>query len=132
MDRRRPALVLLAALALALPSAAAAEGKKKSGGGSYLPVQTLLGATIRPGGQRGVLSVDVGLDVPDPALHTLADQSLPRLRAAYVQTIQSYAASLSPGALPSADYIAMTLQRQTDQQLGRSGARVLLGAILVN
>ena len=119
------------AAALAAGSGSAAE-KKKTGGGTYLPLNTLLGTMIRASGARGVLSVDCGLDVPDPALHKLADQSLPRLRAAYVQTVQAYAAGLSSGTLPNADYISQTLQRQTDQILGRPGAKVLLGAIIAN
>lgn len=106
--------------------------KKKTGGETYLPMNSLLGTMIRASGQRGVLSVDCGLDVQNPALRTLADQNLPRLRAAYVQTVQSYAAGLHAGALPNADYIGQTLQRQTDAILGRPGARVLLGAIIVN
>ena len=132
MDRRR--LLTLAALAAlaAAPVAASGAEKKKTGGETYLPMNTLLGTMIRASGQRGVLSVDCGLDVQDAALRTLADQSLPRLRAAYVQTIQSYAAGLSSGALPNADYIAQTLQRQTDAILGRRGAKVLLGAIIAN
>lgn len=132
MDRRN--LLSLAALA-ALPGAARAAGggdKKKSGGGSYVPIQTLLGTTIRARGSRGVLSVDCGLDVPDEALRARAEQSVPRLRAAYLQTIQSYAAGLASGALPNADYIGQSLQRQTDAVLGRPGARLLLGAIVVN
>jgi hypothetical protein len=132
MDRR----LFLSLIALSVaPAAAHASGggdKKKSGGGSYVPIQTLLGTTLRASGRRGVLSVDCGLDVPNEALRTLAEQSAPRLRAAYVQTIQSYAAGLGPGALPSADYIAQALQRQTDAVLGRPGARILLGAIVVN
>lgn len=136
MDRRL--LLTLAALAAPLaaiwPGRAHAAGgdKKKSGGGSYVPVQTLLGTTIRSSGRRGVLSVDCGLDVPDEALRTRAEQSVPRLRAAYVQTIQGYASGLPLGALPNAEYIAQSLQRQTDSILGRPGARVLLGAIIVN
>ena len=131
MHRRR--LLALASLCALLPAPVlAAEEKKKSGGGSYVPMQTLLGTTIRASGGRGVLSVDCGLDVPDAALRTRAEQSTPRLRAAYAQTIQAYAAGLASGALPSADYIAQQLQRQTDAILGRRGARVLLGAIIVN
>lgn len=131
MDRRL--FLALAALA-ALPAAARASGgeKKKSGGGAYVPMQTLLGATLRGGGKRGVLSVDCGLNVPDAALRERAEQSIPRLRAAYVQTIQAYAAGLGAGSLPNADYIGQALQRQTDAILGRPGARVLLGAIVVN
>jgi hypothetical protein len=131
MDRRLflTWIALTAAPTLALASGA---DKKKSGGGSYVPIQTLLGTTVRGGGHRGVLSVDCGLDIPNDALRTRAEQSAPRLRAAYVQTIQAYAAGLSPGALPNADYISQALQRQTDAILGRPGARVLLGAIIVN
>ncbi len=132
MHRR---LILTLAALVALPAMAQAAGggeKKKSGGGTYLPMNTLLGTMIRSNGQRGVLSVDCGLDVPDPALHKLADQSLPRLRAAYVQTVQAYAAGLEQNALPNADYLGQTLQRQTDTILGRRGAKVLLGAIIAN
>lgn len=136
MDRRLflSLVALVGPLAAIWPAAALAASaeKKKSGGGSYVPVQTLLGTTLRASGRRGVLSVDCGLDVPDEALRTRAEQSVPRLRAAYVQTIQSYAAGLPSGALPNAEYIAQSLQRQTDAILGRPGARVLLGAIIVN
>jgi len=134
MDRR-PFFALAIAVAMALTpvAASAAEGeKKKSGGGSYVQIQTLLGATIRAGSGRGVMSVDCGLDVPDEALRTRVQQSIPRLRAAYLQTIQQYAAGLGDGSLPNADYIGQALQRQTDTILGRPGARVLLGAIIVN
>ena len=129
MTRR---LLIAAALTAALAASPAPAAEKRTGGSSYLPVDTLLGTMIRASGSRGVLSVDCGLDVPDPALHKLADQSLPRLRAAYVQTVQSYAAGLASGTLPNADYISQTLQRQTDQILGRPGAKVLLGAIIAN
>jgi len=134
MDRRL--ITALAALAAAvLPAAARAAGggaKKKSGGGSYVPIQSMLGATVRGGGKRGVLSVDLGLDVPDEALRMRAEQSAPRLRAAYLQVVQSYAAGLAPGALPNVDYLGQTLQRQTDSVLGKAGARVLLGSVIVN
>lgn len=130
---RRPFL-FLAILAALAPSAVLASDadKKKSGGGSYVQIQTLLGATIRSSSRHGVMSVDCGLDVPDPTLRTRVEQSIPRLRAAYVQVVQTYAAGLSDGALPNADYLGQTLQRQTDAILGRPGARVLLGGIVVN
>lgn len=137
MDRRRLLLaVALAAAPLAaapLPALANEGGeKKKSGGGSYVPMQNLLGTTVRGDGRRGVLSVDCGLDVPNEALRTRAQQSIPRLRAAYAQIVQSYAAGLAPGALPNPEYLGQALQRQTDTILGKPGARLLLGAIIVN
>ena len=132
MNRRIMTAVLIG---LALPTTALAAGgekKKTSGNENYVQMDPLLGTTIRGSGKRGVLAVDCGLDVPDPVLRTLAQKSVPRLRAAYVQTIQSYAAGLGPTALPNADYIASTLQRQTDAILGRRGARILLGGIVAN
>jgi hypothetical protein len=135
--RRRDLLRLL--ILAAAPSglaqgawAAADEKKKKSGGVSYIPIETLTGATTRADGRRGVLTVECGLDVPDGNLRARADQIMPRIRAAYVQIIMIYAAGLPSGAAPNADFLAASLQRQTDQLLGRPGARLLLGAILVN
>ena len=132
MDRR---LLIATAIAATLPAVALASGgekKKTSGSNNYVQMEPLLGTTIRGSGRRGVLAVDCGLDVPDPVLRTLAQQSVPRLRAAYVQTIQAYASGLGPKSLPNAEYISITLQRQTDAILGRRGARVLLGGIVAN
>ena len=132
MHRRR--LLALACVLAALPAGAAwaEEKKKKSGGESYLPLDTLTATTIKATGRRGVLTVDCGLDVPDGKLRQLTDQSLPRLRAAYVQVVQTYAAGLPSGAPPNPDFIARDLQRQTDIILGRPGARLLLGAVVAN
>jgi hypothetical protein len=132
MDRRR--LLTLAALAAAAPLvvARADEKKKKSGGETFLGLDTLTGTTIKATGRRGVLTVDCGLDVPDPKLREFATLSLPRLRAAYVQIVMTYAAGLPSGAAPNPDAIARDLQRQTDLILGRPGARLLLGAVVAN
>jgi len=132
MDRRR---LLLAALALAAPAAVRAESgekKKKSGGTSYIQMETVTATLIRSDGRRGVLTVETGLDVPDPALHNKALQLLPRIRAAYVQSVQIYASGLPSATAPNADYIARELQRQTNLVMGGTGARLLLGTILVN
>jgi hypothetical protein len=135
--RRRHLLAGLALTAVplaALPGAALAadDKKKKSGGVTYIPIETLTGATNRADGRRGVLTLECGLDIPDGGLRARAEASMPRIRAAYVQTIMIYAAGLPAGAPPNADFLAASLQRQTDQLLGRPGARLLLGAILVN
>jgi len=135
MDRRRFAALTLA-LASALPALAHASSdkgeKKLSGGASYVPIQTVLGTTRRGDGRRGVLSVECGLDVPDGALRERAHASMPRLRSAYASTVQTYAAGLPSGAPPNVDFIGRTLQQQTDAILGRRGAKVLLGAVVVN
>ncbi|HEV2532610.1 Tat pathway signal protein [Phenylobacterium sp.] len=135
--RRRDLLLSLAVTALPLaapPRARAADGekKKKAGGVTYIPIETLTGATTRPGGRRGVLTLECGLDIPNAGLRARAESIMPRIRAAYLQTVLIYAAGLPPGAAPNADFLAASLQRETDQVLGGPGARLLLGAILVN
>ena len=131
---RRRAFLALTALIAALPAGALAEEekKKKAGGATFIQINTLVGTTNRSGGRRGVLTVECGLDIPDAKLREFANLSLPRLRAAYVQTVQSYAAGLPAGQPPSVDFLGMALQRQTDAVLGRKGARLLLGAIMAS
>ena len=133
--RRRHLLIALASLALpgaALASAPKKAEKKKGGGASYLQIQTVTATIARANGRRGVLTVEVGLDVPDGALRARAEASVPRIRAAFVQVVQTYGAGLTPNTAPNADFLAGELQRETDRVLGRKGARLLLGTILVN
>jgi hypothetical protein len=131
---RRRDLLILCALAGLAPAAALADEKqkKKSGGENYIPLNPVTATTNKGGGRRGVLSVDCGLQVDDPKLREFADKSLPRLRAAYVQAMQIYAAGLPPGAEPNAELIVQELQRQTDLILKRPGAKLLIGAIVAN
>jgi hypothetical protein len=124
--------LLLTALIVTLATPAFASegsGKPKT---SFVEVRPLTATMMRTNGQRGALTVELGLDVPDPALQLRATQSIPLLRDAYVRIVQAYALGLTPGSTPSADYLALTLQRETDRVLKRKGAKVLLGAVLVN
>ena len=134
---RRALLAALAVTALAPLSARASGGgekadKKKGGGETYLQIEPVSATTSPSGGKRGILTVETGVDIPDAALRAYAEKSLPRLRAAYVQVIQVYAAGLPARTPPSPEFLSMELQRETDRVLGRKGARLLLGAILIN
>jgi hypothetical protein len=132
MNRR---LMLLAGLVLAAPAVGRAQEKaqrKKGGGLSFIQFDTLNATVNRADGRRGVMTVETGVDVPDAGLRALAEASTPRLRAAYAEVLETYAAGLPPGAVPNADYLSREMQRQTDMVLGRPGARLLLGTILVN
>jgi hypothetical protein len=136
MQRRTVLLALMLVPSIAAaPSivwAGEAEEKKKGGGLDYIQISPLTATLMRPNGQHGVLTVETGVDVPDKALHKLAEASTPRLRAAYANVVMTYAGSLSPGSPPNADYLSRELQRQTDLVLGRPGAKLLLGTILEN
>jgi len=135
MLNRRRLIALLAVSAVLCPAAALAQGggeKKKGGGITYVQFPTLTATILRSNGQRGVLTVEAGVDVPNSALRARVNLSEPRLRAAYVQLLQAYVWQLGPGAPPNPDYLSMALQRETDRVLGQSGAHLLLGAMLVN
>ncbi len=131
---RRGLIVATLAGALA-PTLALAQEKathKKGGGLSFIQLDTISATITRGDGRRGVMTVEVGVDVPDSSLHARAAQSTPLLRAAYAEVVRTYASGLPPGSPPNADYLSLALQRQTDTVLGRPGARLLLGTILVN
>ena len=134
----RRALLIFAVLAAALPSVAPAAGgggggeKKKGGGSGYIQLPTTNVSIVRRDGRRGVMSVGAGVEAPDPKMRELARASRPRLRAAFAQTLQVYAGGLPSNQAPDAEYLSESLQRDTDRVIGRPGAKLLLGAIMIN
>ena len=131
LTRRRLTLAGLALVCTPGLALAAAE-RKKGGGLSYIQFNTLTVTVRRADGGRGVLSIESGVDVADPGLHTRADQSKPILRDAYMRWLTSYGLSLPPGAPPNLDEMRGELQRITDRTLGKPGAKVLVGSVMVN
>ena len=130
---RRGLIVAGLAATLAPGAAHAQEATHKKGGGlSFIQLDPLSATVTRANGRRGVMTVECGIDVADAGLHARAAQSTPLLRAAFSELVRTYASGLPPGAPPNADYLSMALQRQTDAVLGRPGAKLLLGTILVN
>ncbi|HEY3799333.1 MAG TPA: Tat pathway signal protein [Caulobacteraceae bacterium] len=132
MIDRRQALALMLAAAPALAHGQDKGARKKGGGASFIQLDPVTATIIRADGTHGVLTVELGVDVPDAALHARAESSIPLLSAAFGEMVRTYAAGLGPKAVPNVDYISMQLQRQTDQTLGRPGARLLLGNVLMN
>ena len=127
----RALILALLASALLSPPALAAEGGKKDKS-SFVAIDTLTAMVMAANGRKQVMTVQAGVDAPDPALRALADSAQPRLRDAYVQVLQIYAGGLRPGAPPDADYVARRLQDATDRVLKKPGGKLLLGGIMVN
>jgi hypothetical protein len=127
-------MVLAAAPVVVLaPAAHAEEGaRKKSGGGSFIPIRTLTANTFHADGRRGVFTVESGVDAPDPALHDRAAALIPVLRDAYAATIRTFAAGLRPNEAPNLDLLEARMQADTNRVLGRPGARLLLGSVMSN
>ncbi|MFN3558672.1 MAG: Tat pathway signal protein [Brevundimonas sp.] len=132
MERR--ALLGLAALATAAaatPVAASSGGGGGSSGSTYLGLPTVTGNVRRPGGRLGIMTVEIGVDTPDAALRARVAQSAPRLRAAYARTVQQQASILLPGAAPDIERLVAALQAATNTVMGRAGARLLIGTVMV-
>ena len=109
---------------------------RTSGGGgsaqaSYLRLPTITANVTRSGGRRGVMTVETGIDTPDAALRTRVAQSAPRLRAAYATVVQQSANTLLPGAPPDVERLVVQLQAATNTVMGRAGARLLIGTVMV-
>ena len=134
MDRR--ALLGLAPVLTVAAAAAATPATAGGGGGggnqqSYLRLPTITANVRRPGGAMGVMTVETGVDTPDAALRTRVAQSAPRLRAAYAAVLQQAANQRLPGAPPDLERLVARLQAATNQAVGRPGARLLIGTVLV-
>ena len=131
MERRA-----LLGLAVVATAAASTSARASSCGGaapsadSYFRLPVITASILHASGRRGVLSIETGVDVPDAALRTRAQQSAPRLRAAYNTVAQRFANGVRPGAVPDIDRLSAELQAATNATLGRAGARVLLGTVM--
>lgn len=133
MNRRVLLLAALATIAAPGPASAAAPPKKKGAGtGTTLNFPTLTSTILRPDGRRGVLTVEVVIDAPDEAIRTRADQSRPLLRDAWNTILVREGAAMRPGAPPDVERLSRELQKACDRVLGKAGARVLLGSVIVN
>jgi flagellar basal body-associated protein FliL len=130
-----PLRTLLACAILIAPGQALASSKgkeEKAAPVSYFSLQPLTAIAVRRDGRRGVLTVEAGIHSEDPKLMERAQQSTPRLRAAFAQVLMSYAASMRRGDPPDIDYLGREMQKSADKVLGKSGTRVLLGSALLN
>ncbi len=133
MIRLTLTLLYIAVLLAAAPAVASEAPAKEAGPvGHYIEFSTLTATVFRPDRRRGVMIVDASLDIPDAAVRARAASLTPRLRAAYSQALNVYAAGLPPGRPADPEYLSREMQRQTDAAIGRPGAKFLLGSILVN
>jgi hypothetical protein len=129
MERR--ALLGLAVVATAAStSARASSGGAAASASTYFALPVVTASILQANGRRGVLTIETGVDVPDAALRSRAQQSAPRLRAAYNTAAQRFANGLRPGVVPDIDQLSAALQAATNATLGRPGARLLLGTVM--
>ncbi len=132
MHRRRFLARLVLSTAFLAGPALASEPKKKGGGPGYTQFPMLNVFTASQAGRHGNLSLDMGLYAKDPKMVDRIKLYMPRLKDAYISRLQAYAANLTPSSMVDADYLSAQLQAATDAVLGQTGAKVLIGSILLN
>lgn len=99
---------------------------------SYIMLEPMYATIIDQDKPTGTLMVAIGLDIPDRALRDDANRAMPVLRDAYVRTLMAYAWShVRIWVQPDVEEISQRLQRVTDHELRRSGARVLLAEVVM-
>lgn len=94
---------------------------------SYVVIDPMYATIIEGNKPRGLLMVELGLDIPDAALRERVNHALPALRDAYVRSLIAYGATaVRAWRQPSVDDIAERMQAVTDRLVGGPGAKVLM------
>lgn len=131
---RRVFLALLPILA-AFPAAAAGPPPGAAGGAqqaSFVRLPVINANLVRSNRTRGVISLECGVDAPDPKVRARVQMLVPRLRADLSRRLTLYTDNLRPGFPPNLDILVPQLQKQVDQTLGQPGARFLVLNVLIN
>ncbi|ADK99551.1 hypothetical protein MMB232_00185 [Brevundimonas subvibrioides] len=128
MNRRA---LLAAPLALAATPALASGGGGGSSTSTFFRYPTVTANTFTSDGRRGVMTVETGVDIADPALLLRAQQSAPRVRAVFNILVQREAATLLPGQPPNVDRLSRQFQSAMNIILRQRGARLLIGTVMV-
>ena len=128
------ALALLApALVTTIGPARAAETVRPASDASYVIINAMNVSIIQDARVRGMLQIELGLDVPDDELRETAIQLAPRLQDAYLIALRHYTTNqLQLYHVPDANLIGDILQNVTTQVLGEEGAIVLLSQIMLH
>jgi hypothetical protein len=94
---------------------------------SFVAIDPMYATILEGSRPRGLLMVELGLDVPDSALRAKVTHALPTLRDAYVRLLIAYGSTaVRTFRQPSVDDIAARMQVVTDRVMGGPGARVLM------
>ena len=137
----RAASIALSVLAFAGAAEASDGGEKKADDKSqrritaaetYVTSPTLSAPITANYAYAGLLTVDLGFDVPDPKLRTRVTTLQPKLTDAMRSALADYTyARFRPGGAPDPDRIEVMLQQAADRTLGGPGAKVLLSNVMV-
>lgn len=143
--RLQATLFAVALLALAAPASAAGSGssaaapertpatrqERLTSAESFVPLPTLSAGVLQRNASRGVIVVDMGLDIPDATLRRRAQLNAPRLRDALRTALATYASTYyRDRTAPDPTELTRQMQVAVNRVLGAEGARVLLANII--
>ena len=127
-----PVFLLAGSVLAAEPPPAKGEGGGGNQQASFIRLPVFTANIFRSNRTRGVISVESGVDVPDPKLRARIQLLIPRLRSDLARRLALYTNNLAPGAPPNLDLLVPLLQKQVDATAGQAGARLLVMNVLIN
>ena len=102
-------------------------GHKATSSTSFVAFDPFYSTVLDGERARGLLMVEMGLDVPDEKLRERVNLALPTLRDAYVRSLSAYATTaVRLYRQPNLEDIVARMQAVTDQMLGKKGAAKVL------
>jgi flagellar basal body-associated protein FliL len=136
----RALIALLLALGLTAPAFAAgghgggepkakpeSSERKLTSAPSWVAVDPVAVAILRQNRIQGMFLVEFGLDIADETLRGQAQETLPRLRDAWLRGMSDFAITrVRVGRQADLDALTTRLQETTDKMLGAPGAKILL------
>jgi hypothetical protein len=125
-------LIVGASIGLNTQTALASAPKKKAGGKAYTQLPMIVLSTKSQKSKRGTLSIETGIYAEDPKLVDFIVLHQPRLIDAFISSLQTYAQTLTNTSVANTDYMTTLLQAATDRVIGKKGAKVLLGTVVLN
>lgn len=128
------ALALMLALFCAPPSGAVAASKASSSSmlQNNLPLEALTVTVFRDTRVRGLLAVELSLELTRPDDRGKIEKIMPRLRDRYLTSLTRFAANrVDVNRTVELSELARLLQGVTDEVLGRKTATILIGGATV-
>jgi hypothetical protein len=121
------ALALLSVGATGAQASEAAAQRKTTQSESFVPIDPMYATILEGSKPRGLLMIELGLDVPDETVRARVTHALPALRDAYVRSLMAYGATaVRVWRQPNVEDIAGRMQTITDRLMGGPGAKVLM------
>ncbi len=126
------ALLCLSLILLAPPVEAAAPKRKGVDPSAYVNLDPMTISIIEDFRVRGLMTLKIGLHIPDPKMRYKVQQRMIKLRDAMVRTLTAYGVtSMRADAAPDLDIIDHRLTKAINEVVGAKDTQILFDHVLV-